>query len=130
MNRGRNKSICRERLLKLQENDINKLIISEIADLAYCNGYNTVLDAAEKVLSNEDYFKIVKQLERRNNMKDYQFEEITFWLSFICCLISYHLNISWLTGILVIVTALNLFWLIIAAWQYLRKKKNQSEQNK
>lgn len=63
-------------------------------------------------------------------MKDYQFEEITFWLSFICCLISYHLNISWLTGILVIVTALNLFWLIIAAWQYLRKKKNQSEQNK
>lgn len=50
--------------MKLQENDINKLIISEIADLAYCNGYNTVLDAAEKVLSNEDYFKIVKQLEK------------------------------------------------------------------
>lgn len=64
MNRERNKSTCRERLLKLQENDINKLIISEIADLAYCNGYNTVLDAAEKVLSDEDYFKIVKQLER------------------------------------------------------------------
>lgn len=64
MNRERNKSICRERLLKLQENDINKLIISEIADLAYCNGYNTVLDAAEKVLSNEDYFKIVKQLKK------------------------------------------------------------------
>lgn len=56
-------------------------------------------------------------------MEDYQFEEITFWLSFICCLISYHLNISWLTGILVIVTSFNLFWSIIAAWQYLRKKK-------
>lgn len=25
---------------------------------------NTVLDAAEKVLSNEDYFKIVNQLEK------------------------------------------------------------------
>ena len=48
----------------MQENNINKLIIREIADLAYCNGYNTVLDAAEKVLSNEDYFKIVKQLEK------------------------------------------------------------------
>nr|DAU49672.1 MAG TPA: hypothetical protein [Caudoviricetes sp.] len=51
-----------KRLLKLQH--FNKLIISEIADLAYCNGCNTVLDAAEKVLSEEDYFKIVKQLEK------------------------------------------------------------------
>ena len=66
MNRELNKSRCRERLLKLQEDDINKLIISEIVDLAYCNGYNTVLDAAEKVLSNEDYFKIVKQLEKED----------------------------------------------------------------
>nr|DAQ53153.1 MAG TPA: hypothetical protein [Caudoviricetes sp.] len=44
-----------------------------------------------------------------DKMKDYQFEEITFWLSFISCLISYHLGIEWLTGILVVVTALNLF---------------------
>lgn len=58
MNREANKSSCRERLLKLQEDDINKLIISEVADLGYCNGYNTVLDAAEKVLSEEDYSRL------------------------------------------------------------------------
>lgn len=62
MNRDHNKSLCMKRLLELQH--FNKLIISEVADLGYCNGYNTVLDAAEKVLSEEDYFKIVKQLEK------------------------------------------------------------------
>lgn len=64
MNRDNNKSLCMERLLNLQQDHFNKLIISEVADLGYCNGYNTVLDAAEKVLSEEDYFKIVKQLEK------------------------------------------------------------------
>ncbi|MFK2531965.1 hypothetical protein ACIXOD_11325 [Bacteroides fragilis] len=64
MNRDNNKSLCMERLLNLQQEHFNKLIISEVADLGYCNGYNTVLDAAEKVLSEEDYFKIVKQLEK------------------------------------------------------------------
>jgi hypothetical protein len=53
-----------KRLLNLQQDHFNKLIISEVADLGYCNGYNTVLDAAEKVLSEEDYFKVVKQLEK------------------------------------------------------------------
>lgn len=53
-----------KRLLNLQQDHFNKLIISEVADLGYCNRYNTVLDAAEKVLSEEDYFKIVKQLEK------------------------------------------------------------------
>lgn len=62
MNRDHNKSLYMKRLLKLQH--FNKLIISEVAYLGYCNGYNTVLDAAEKVLSEEDYFKIVKQLEK------------------------------------------------------------------
>lgn len=64
MNRDHNKSLCMKRLLKLQQEHFNQLIISEVADLGYCNGYNTVLDAAEKVLSEEDYFKIVKQLEK------------------------------------------------------------------
>lgn len=64
MNRDHNKSLCMKRLLKLQQDHFNQLIISEVADLGYCNGYNTVLDAAEKVLSEEDYFKIVKQLEK------------------------------------------------------------------
>jgi hypothetical protein len=44
MNRDHNKSLCMKRLLKLQH--FNKLVISEVADLGYCNGYNTVLDAA------------------------------------------------------------------------------------
>ena len=54
MNRDHNKSLCMKRLLKLHQDHINKLRISEVADLDYCNGYNTVLDAAEKVLSEED----------------------------------------------------------------------------
>lgn len=62
-------------------------------------------------------------------MKDYQFEEITFWLSFISCLISYHLGIEWLTGILVIVTALNLFWSIVTAWKDLKKERNNQSKN-
>lgn len=64
MNRGANKKCCKENLVKLQEEYFNDRIISDIVDLDYCNGYNTVLDAAEKVLSNEDYFKIVSQLEK------------------------------------------------------------------
>lgn len=31
-------------------------------------------------------------------MKDYQFEEITFWLSFISCLISYHVKTKAIIG--------------------------------
>ncbi|MBA5649993.1 hypothetical protein H3T19_04395 [Bacteroides fragilis] len=53
-----------KRLLNLQQDHFNKLIISEVADLAYCNGYNAVLIVAEEVLSEEDYFKIVKRLEK------------------------------------------------------------------
>lgn len=64
MNRDANKTYCKERLLKLQEEIINNRIISDIADLAYCNGYNHVLEAAETVLSRDDYFKIVSQLEK------------------------------------------------------------------
>lgn len=63
MDRDTNKKRCKENLIKLQEEHFNDRIISDIVDLAYCNGYNAVLDAAENVLSNEDYFKVVKQLE-------------------------------------------------------------------
>lgn len=62
-------------------------------------------------------------------MKDYQFEEITFWLSFISCLISYHLGIEWLTGILVIVTALNLFWSIVTALEDVKENRNNQSKN-
>jgi hypothetical protein len=37
--------------------------IEEYLDFSYINGYNTALIAAEKVLSEEDYMKIVKKLE-------------------------------------------------------------------
>lgn len=67
MNRDINKTCCKERLLRLQEELINNRIISDIADLAYCNGYNNVLEAGETVLSREDYFKIVSQLEKMEN---------------------------------------------------------------
>ena len=62
-------------------------------------------------------------------MKDYQFEEITFWLSFISCLISYHLGIEWLTGILVVVTALNLFWSIVTAREDVKENRNDQSKN-
>ena len=62
-------------------------------------------------------------------MKNYQFEEITFWLSFISCLISYHLGIEWLTGILVVVTALNLFWSIVTAWEDVKYNRNNQSKN-
>ena len=61
-------------------------------------------------------------------MKDYQFEEITFWLSFICCLISYHLNISWLTGILVVVSIINFLRIVISS--LICSKKQLDHQHK
>lgn len=61
-------------------------------------------------------------------MKDYQFEEITFWLSFICCLISYHLNISWLTGILVVVSIINFLRIVISS--LICSKKQLDNQHK
>lgn len=61
-------------------------------------------------------------------MEDYQFEEITFWLSFICCLISYHLNISWLTGILVVVSIINFLRIVISS--LICSKKQLDNQHK
>lgn len=61
-------------------------------------------------------------------MKDHQFEEITFWLSFICCLISYHLNISWLTGILVVVSIINFLRIVISS--LICSKKQLDNQHK
>lgn len=70
MNRDINKTCCKERLQQLHEEFINNRIISDIADLAYCNGYNNVLEAAETVLNREDYFKIVSQLEKVESNHD------------------------------------------------------------
>lgn len=39
-------------------------IIYQISDLAYCNGYNHVLGAAEKVLDTETYNKLTEELAK------------------------------------------------------------------
>ena len=41
--------------------------IENVVDGAYCYGYNTVLEAAEQVLSQEDYWKIVNKIEELEN---------------------------------------------------------------
>lgn len=51
MNRDHNKSLCMEGIVEFATRPFNKLIISEVADLAYCNGYNTVLIVVEEVSS-------------------------------------------------------------------------------
>ena len=37
-------------------------VLTDVIDGAYCMGYNTVLEAAENVLSKDDYWKIVNYL--------------------------------------------------------------------
>lgn len=41
--------------------------LENVIDCGYCYGYNIVLEAAENVLSNEDYWKIVNKLEEWEN---------------------------------------------------------------
>lgn len=58
-------------------------------------------------------------------MKSYQFEEITFWLSPIACLLANEAKIDWLTRILVVVSIVNFASAILTAWiDVKRKNKN------
>lgn len=58
-------------------------------------------------------------------MKSYQFEEVTFWLSLIACLMAYNMKIEWLTKALVIISIINLASAIVTAWiDVKRKNKN------
>lgn len=58
-------------------------------------------------------------------MKSYQFEEITFWLSLIACLLAYEAKIDWLTRILIVVSIANFASAIVTAWiDVKRKNKN------
>ena len=41
-----------------------KDLLKDAVDVGYCEGYNTVLEAAEEVLSKDDYWKIVKRLQK------------------------------------------------------------------
>ena len=58
-------------------------------------------------------------------MKRYQFEEITFWLSLIACLLAYNMKIEWLTKVLIVTSIINLASAIATAWvDVKRKNKN------
>ena len=48
-------------------------------------------------------------------MKNYQFEEITFWLSLIACLLAYDAEILWLAKILAGISVINFFCAIVTA---------------
>lgn len=58
-------------------------------------------------------------------MKRYQFEEITFWLSLIACLLAYDAGILWLAKILVGISVINLVSAIVMAWVDVKRKKEQ-----
>ena len=58
-------------------------------------------------------------------MKSYQFEEITFWLSLIACLLAHEAKIDWLTRILIVDSIANFASAIVTAWiDVKRKNKN------
>lgn len=66
-NRQDNKKFWTQELYKQLELDKKTTeLLSNALDTGYCEGYNTVLDAAEKVLSSEDYWKIVNYLDEHN----------------------------------------------------------------
>lgn len=58
-------------------------------------------------------------------MKRYQFEEITFWLSLIACLLAYDAGILWLAKILVGISVINLVSAIAMAWVDVKRKKRK-----
>lgn len=57
-------------------------------------------------------------------MKNYQFEEITFWLSLIAYLLAYNAEIWWLARVLVGVSIINFVCAIVTAWIDVKHKKN------
>lgn len=56
------------------------------------------------------------------DMKKYQFEEITFWLSLIACLTAYDIGILWLARILAGISIINLVCAIVMAWIDVKRK--------
>lgn len=63
MNRKKNKEYL---IAWFRTNSMPLLLdkLEESIDESYIEGYNTVLNAAERVLSEEDYMKIVRKLEQ------------------------------------------------------------------
>lgn len=58
-------------------------------------------------------------------MKNYQFEEITFWLSLIACLQAYDAKIEWLTKILVVISIVNFASAIGMSWIDVKRKNKK-----
>ena len=55
-------------------------------------------------------------------MKDYQFEEIVFWLSLVACLLAYHSGIKWLVVIIAVISVANCISAITTAWKCTRNQ--------
>ena len=51
---------------------VMKDLLKDAVDAGYCEGYNTVLEAAEEVLSKEDYWKIVNRLQKLDEDEEKQ----------------------------------------------------------
>lgn len=62
-------------------------------------------------------------------MKKYQFEEVTFWLSLIACLLAYNAQIEWLTNILVVVSAINFICAVVLAYVDVKQQRNKLKNN-
>ena len=62
-------------------------------------------------------------------MKNYQFEEITFWLSLIACLLAYDAEILWLAKILAGISVI-IFCAIVTAWIDVKHKRIENENEK
>ena len=52
-----------EQFFELSKNEITEHLV-HVIDCGYCTGYNTVLDACQKVLSKDDYQKVINWLEK------------------------------------------------------------------
>lgn len=59
-------------------------------------------------------------------MKNYQFEEITFWLSLIACLLAYNTEIWWLAKILAGLSIINFICAVVTAWIYVKHKNKRT----
>jgi hypothetical protein len=68
----------------------------------------------------------IHKYNKKLNMKNYQFEEITFWLSLIACLLAYDAGVLWLAKILVGISVINLFCTIVMVWIDVKYKNKRN----
>lgn len=56
-------------------------------------------------------------------MKEYQFEEITFWFSIIACILAYDAGLDLLWKVLAFESVFILISMIVHAWKEIKKGK-------